>query len=189
MAKKSALKWIKFYPANWLGDPGLRTCSAAARGLWIDMLCLMVNASPYGHLKLGRKKIDVPTLAGLTNIPPGRVEKLLAELQKAAVFSVTNHGVIYSRRMVRESKWRENGEKAARARWSQPSEMEGEIGKRNARSNAKEYKSNRIQKSLPLETGVARAKPGAKEPTDYSKEPVEPTEALIRSRLVRKYTH
>jgi hypothetical protein len=143
-----ALKWIKFFPADWLGDPGLRTCSAAARGLWIDMICLMVSASPYGHLKLGRKKIDPPTPAGLTNIPPNRIERLLSELHKAGVFSVTNHGTIYSRRMVRESKWRKNGEKAAAARWAHAAETEGKIPKRNGRSNALESKSLRIPRSL-----------------------------------------
>lgn len=189
MTKKAALKWIKFYPADWLGDPRLRTCSIAARGLWMDMICLMASASPFGHLKLGRKRIDPATLGGLTNIPVARVEKLLAELQKSGVFSVTNHGTIYSRRMVRESKWRSNGEKGAKVRWSQDTETEGENEKRIRGSTTLESKSLRIRKSLPSEPGVARAKPGAKEPTDYSNEPIKPTEALIRSRLVRKYTH
>lgn len=189
MTKKTALKWIKFFPSDWLGDAALRTCSPAARGLWIDMLCLMSTASPRGHLKLGTRKIDTATLAGLTNITPRRVEILLAELQKASVFSVTNRGTIYCRKMVREEKWSKKGEKMAAARWSQATEKKGEFPTSNAASMTPESKSPRIRKSLPSEPGVARARPGAKEPTDYSKEPIEPTEALIRSRLVRKYTH
>lgn len=101
----TAERWMRFYPSDWLGDPALRTCSYGARGLWMDMLCLMDAAKPRGHLKLGRQKVDAQTLATLTNGTPRRVEKLLAELQKAGVFSVNSRGTIYSRKMVREEKW------------------------------------------------------------------------------------
>lgn len=45
--------WMKFYPADWRADPGLRMCSGCcARGMWMEMLCLMHEAMPRGFLKL-----------------------------------------------------------------------------------------------------------------------------------------
>ena len=42
--------WMKFYTADWRSDPALRMCSMAARGLWVEMICLMHEATPYGQL-------------------------------------------------------------------------------------------------------------------------------------------
>jgi len=185
-------RWMKFYPSDWLGDAGLRTCSEGARGAWIDILCLMDGANPRGHLKLGRKNIDLPTLAGLLKVPPKRLEKYLDELRAAGVFSVTNRGMIYSRKMVREEKWRKMGAKAAARRWSQDPEKKGETEKRITPPMTPE---SRIQnrKSLPsglvaARGGEAKAKP-ARDPPDYSQDPIEATPALLRSPLIRKFTH
>ena len=52
MTKRPA---FQFYPGDWLRDTGLRSCSAAARGLWMDILCFMHKGSPYGYLKLNRR--------------------------------------------------------------------------------------------------------------------------------------
>jgi hypothetical protein len=41
---------MKFYPSDWRSDPMLRLCSLAARGLWMEMMCLMHEAEPYGSL-------------------------------------------------------------------------------------------------------------------------------------------
>ena len=42
--------WMKFYPADWRAEPSLRFTSLAARGLWIEMLALMHEATPRGSL-------------------------------------------------------------------------------------------------------------------------------------------
>ena len=39
-----------FYPGDWFKDPALRSVSLAARGLWIDMLCLMFEGDHRGYL-------------------------------------------------------------------------------------------------------------------------------------------
>ena len=54
---------FQFYPGDWLRSSDLRSCSVGARGLWIDMLCLMHEGSPYGCLKVGEKVILPPNLA------------------------------------------------------------------------------------------------------------------------------
>lgn len=48
---------FQFYPGDWLRSTDLRSCSVGARGLWIDMICLMHEGTPYGHLKVNQKVI------------------------------------------------------------------------------------------------------------------------------------
>ncbi len=93
---------FQFYPADWLRDPGLRSCSLGARGLWIDILSFMHEAEPYGHLTLNGHDIDPETLARMVGAPLRGVRQSLAELETAGVFSRTEEGTIFSRRMVRD---------------------------------------------------------------------------------------
>jgi hypothetical protein len=107
--------WMKFFPADWRSDPKLRVCSPAARGLWMDMICLMHEAEPYGHLLVNRKPPTDTQLGALTGIASSTVRTLLSELEEAGVFSRNRSGVIYSRRMVADAKKaetaRKNGQK------------------------------------------------------------------------------
>lgn len=105
--------WAKFYWNDWRGDPALRLCSVAARGLWMDMLCVAAEADPIGYVTVASKPLDVPDLVRLSGEPADVIEPLLAELRTHGVFSVTRDGRIYNRRMVRDAKKarnaRENG--------------------------------------------------------------------------------
>lgn len=42
---------FQFYPGDWLRNSNLRRCSHAARGAWMDVLCLMHDADQYGVLR------------------------------------------------------------------------------------------------------------------------------------------
>ncbi|MGZ2484309.1 hypothetical protein ACVITL_002832 [Rhizobium pisi] len=96
--------WLKFYPLDWRGDPKLRMCSMAARGLWIELLALMHEATPYGHLLVTGKSPTDAQIAVLAGAPSDQVTELLGELESSGVFSRTKDGVIYSRRMIRDEK-------------------------------------------------------------------------------------
>lgn len=98
---------FQFYPADWRKDPELRTCSIAARGLWIDMLCLMHEAEPYGHLVVNGAPVSDAVLARLVGEPLAVVRRAREELHRAGVYSVTDGGVVYSRRMVHDEAVRE----------------------------------------------------------------------------------
>ena len=107
--------WFKFYPTDWRADPSLQACSIAARGLWCEMLLLMHEASPRGHLCLPNgTMIDAAMLARFCRVPAGEVRKLLAELRKADVFSVIESGVIFSRKMVRDEAESQRAKEAGR---------------------------------------------------------------------------
>ena len=98
---------FQFYPADWLRDPGLRSCSLGARGLWIDMLAFMHEAEPYGHLRLNGHDIGPDSLARMVGANLKEVRRYLDELETAGVFSRTETGTSYSRRMVRDEELRE----------------------------------------------------------------------------------
>lgn len=98
---------FQFYPGDWRADPGLRLCSIAARGLWIEMTCIMHEGEPYGHLTVQGRPIDPAMLARLVGEGAPAVKRWLAELGANDVFSRTEEGVIFSRRMVRDEQVRE----------------------------------------------------------------------------------
>ena len=97
---------FQFYPGDWLRDTGLRSCSAAARGLWMDILCFMHEGSPYGYLKVNHKVILAPNLARMCGLTLQETEGCLAELAEAGVFETDEEGVIFSRRMIRDEELR-----------------------------------------------------------------------------------
>lgn len=96
--------WVKWYWADWRSDPKLRMCSIAARGLWAEMLALMQEAAPYGHLLISGRAPTDAQLAVLAGMPADELPPLLGELEAAGVFSRTRTSTIYSRRMVRDEK-------------------------------------------------------------------------------------
>jgi hypothetical protein len=103
MTKRPA---FQFYPGDWLRDTGLRSCSAAARGLWMDILCFMHEGSPYGYLKVNHKVILAPNLARMCGLTLQETQGCLAELAEAGVFETDEEGVIFSRRMIRDEELR-----------------------------------------------------------------------------------
>lgn len=93
--------WLKFYTSDWRSDPRLKMCSAGARGVWIEMICLMHEATPYGHLLVHGQTPNEGQLASLTGISAAELQQYLPELERMGVFSRTKEGVIYSRKLVR----------------------------------------------------------------------------------------
>ena len=79
------LAYIKFFGTDWRSDPELRLCSAAARGVWIDCLTLMMAAEPAGYLLVNGKPATAQQIAVLTCTPVAVVTKALRELRANAV--------------------------------------------------------------------------------------------------------
>ena len=93
--------WLKFHPTDWRADPALRSCSLAAWGLWIEIICIMHESDPYGALLIGGRPPSHQQLAKVCGQPVKEVTAALAELERAGVFSIVD-GVIISRRMQRD---------------------------------------------------------------------------------------
>jgi hypothetical protein len=95
---------MKFYPSDWRADPALRVCSLAARGLWVEMLCIMHEATPRGYLTIKGRDVTEAQLATLSGTPLEEITNLIGELETMGVFSRDGKGCIYSRRILRDEK-------------------------------------------------------------------------------------
>lgn len=104
--------WIKFYPRDWRGDQALRLVSLSARGLWIEMMCLMHEANPYGHLLVGGQPVGDAVLARVVGSSVEEVQAMLVELHAAGVYRRTRAGVVYSKRMTDDHKRSKEGRRA-----------------------------------------------------------------------------
>lgn len=95
--------WMKFYPSDWQADDGLRQCSLMARGLWIEMIAIMHKSATYGHLLIAGVNPTVNQIAAAVRGDAKATKAGLEELESWNVFSRTDDGVIFSRRMVADA--------------------------------------------------------------------------------------
>lgn len=101
------LPFLKFWVADWVSDESLRLVSLSAKGLWIEMLCIMARSPEHGKLMTASgQPMGYAQLARLVASTEAEITPLVQELGDAGVFSVDRMGVIYSRRMVRDEKER-----------------------------------------------------------------------------------
>jgi hypothetical protein len=100
----SATVWSKFYWSDWLSDAGLRRSSFAAKGLWIDMLCIAAQSDPIGYLTVKKVPLSVLDIARMCGGSEPEVRSLITELEGNGVLSRDRNGTIYSRRMTRDDK-------------------------------------------------------------------------------------
>ena len=112
---KKKRPYLAFFVDNWLADPGLRSCSPGARGIWMDMLCVMHLSPKYGHLVMPNcKPASIANLCVICGAPEALISMHLAELEGACVLSKLVDGTIYCRKMVRDEEerasWRERKE-------------------------------------------------------------------------------
>lgn len=112
-------RWSKFWWQDWRSDPALRACSLTARGLWMELLCMAHEGTPYGHVTLGGRAPTNEQLSSIVGVSARKIEKLIAELESAGVFSRDEKGVMYCRRMVRDFATSEEGRQHISKRWGQ----------------------------------------------------------------------
>ncbi|HUX01325.1 MAG TPA: hypothetical protein VMY35_10150 [Phycisphaerae bacterium] len=106
---------LQFYPADWRTDTAVQLCSLAARGLWIEILCLMFQSPKRGCLlQANGKQIEASGLAKLVGVEEAEVKQMLSELEANAVYSTLDDGTVYNRRMYRQWKLSETRAKAGR---------------------------------------------------------------------------
>lgn len=137
--------WFRFYPVDWRGDAKLKGCSLAARGLWIELLTMMHEATPRGHLIIGTKAPTPAELSRLVGVPNGMVARALAELEANGVALRTEAGVVFSKRMVRDT---ERGVVAS------------ENGRLGGNPQVKPEVKPRVNSQVKAASGPARAHPG-----------------------------
>ncbi len=97
---------FQFYPDDWQADVALRRCSPGARGVWIDLICLMHQGEPYGYLASKTGAFPIKFLAQSCGISIGKLAGFMQELEVNGVLSRDENGQIFSRRMVRDERVR-----------------------------------------------------------------------------------
>ena len=140
-------------------DEKLKTCSLAAKGLWLfNMLPAAARSPEYGVVIVGdwpsKLAGDLPTvLANVAGQSRDVVEALLDELINSGTASVDEHGRVFNRRMVKERKLSqtrsEAGRLGAHAKWQTSGKHHG---KRDGKTPEDE---------LPLSGGEYRGIPEA----------------------------
>lgn len=65
---------FQFYPADWRKNANLGRCSFAARGAWLDVLCVLHDSDEYGVVKWPLKE-----LASSAKVPMALVRELAAK--------------------------------------------------------------------------------------------------------------
>lgn len=78
------------------------------RYVWFEMLLVMHEAEPYGHLLIAGRAPEATTLARVIGVDAGDVKRAVRELSERGVLSRTEAGVICSRRMIRDENRRKS---------------------------------------------------------------------------------
>ena len=92
-----------FYPGDWQKDPCLRRCSKAAKGVWMDMLCLLFECPVRGvFVDASGKPWSDEEIAEAIGGDIGANLGYIAELVSKGVAQRDTRGAIFSRRMVRD---------------------------------------------------------------------------------------
>ena len=147
----SGTTWAKWFWSDWQSDPSLRHCSYAARGLWMDLLCIAGMHDPIGYVAVAGQPLNETSIARMTGGTESEVVVLLGELERNGVFSRDRNGRIFSRRMIRDAK------KAATARKN---------GKNGGNPSLGKTKDNPASDKGPVKDGVKPHKPFANIPTE-----------------------
>lgn len=98
--------WGKFYWDAWLNDINLQSCDLAAQGLWINLIAIMHKSDRTGYLVINGRPMTVFDIAKRVGIRKDRTERLLKKLIDNDVCSITEEGILYCRRIVRDEKKR-----------------------------------------------------------------------------------
>lgn len=117
---------FQFYPGDWLRND-VSGCSLEAQGLWLRMMIVMHDAQIYGQLILNNAPMSPEFVAKKVGISPKKYVNLVKELEFAGVINRKENGVIFSGRMERDERARQqNRERQAKFREDEGSDGNGE---------------------------------------------------------------
>jgi hypothetical protein len=122
-----------FFTGDWMKDPELRFCSLFARGLLVDLLCILFEASEQGYASNpdGTPRTDEQIADAVSG--GSREEKLaaLSELEKSGVLSRDSRGVLFSRRIARLAELSESRKQSGSKGGSKPKAKPKQNDKQN----------------------------------------------------------
>jgi hypothetical protein len=93
---------FQFYPGDWRKDPNLSRCSHTAKGVWMDMLCLMFECEERGILATDGAAWSKAEIAQAIGGDQTVTLQAIDELLRKGVARLNRGGAIFSARMVRD---------------------------------------------------------------------------------------
>jgi len=120
-------RWSKFWWRDHQGDAALRACSLAARGYWMELLCIAHEATPVGHVLVNGRRPTPRQMAAIAGCSEAQVKRLETELEAAGVFDKLHDGTIVCRRMVRDEEASAVGRANVAKRWKDTEKSENPI--------------------------------------------------------------
>jgi hypothetical protein len=133
---------FQFYPNDWICHLELQSCSLAAQGLWINLMCRMHKSSVYGKLLLEQNGNQIPItaekLAGLVGKTWEEIQPLVNELVSLKVMKVeSGTGIFFCSRMVKDEDLR-NKRAAAGKLGGETTQKSKAFAKSNHQANFKQ---------------------------------------------------
>lgn len=119
------LPGFMFYPGDWQKEPTLRRCSHAAKGVYMDILCLMFECEDRGVLATAGRGWSEDEVALAVGGDYQQSLSCVRELVEKGVISWNNSGCMYSRRMVRDEEKRKLFSEAGRKGGGNPQFRKG----------------------------------------------------------------
>ena len=136
-----ARPWFKLDATDWLGDLKLRDISPAARGVWIDILCLMHQSEERGVLITNGEPWDFNKVVKRVANGSRACRQACRELVAKEVMSVRQDGAFFSKRMVNDEKQMQT-DKDNGAKGGNPELSKGVNPPDKARTKSKEQRIN-----------------------------------------------
>lgn len=112
--KMSKSPAFQFYPADWLNDIKLQSCSLQAQGLLVNLMCLMHQSSKYGYLLINGFIPPKKTISSLLRLHHKTYDRTVKELFLYGVLKEDENGAIYCERMVKDEQIRDIRRKAGK---------------------------------------------------------------------------
>jgi hypothetical protein len=152
MAGKSPGFW--FFTGDWLKDPELRFCSIFARGLLVDLLCILFEANERGYASKpdGTPRSDAEIVSAVSGGSVDEKLSALAELECSGVLSRDNRGVLYSRRLARLGEITETRSKAGSKGGSKTQAKAKQTTKQNTGVTDSDSDSDSVSKKVSKDT-------------------------------------
>ena len=94
----------QWYWRDWFGDQEVRLLSPVERCVWFEMLGMMWQSSDRGYLLIGGKKPTLQMIAKKIGVTEEEFCNALESMRSLNIFSETEDGVFFSRRILRDLK-------------------------------------------------------------------------------------
>lgn len=98
--RKSKKESFAFYPEDWMSDSRLRLCSPGARGLWIDILCLMYLSNERGYLLINDTVLDEEMLQKTLGYEAKEFDNYFTELMRYQIIKKDEKNRYFCKRIV-----------------------------------------------------------------------------------------